>query len=379
MNNLAPSRLKAPLPLRVELGERGYDIRFHDNEPGEAARAIKEFCPEGAFVVSNETIWRLHGGAFMTALREAGISASAAMAGDGERFKTLDSAAKLYDELIRGRFGRRTCVIAFGGGVVGDLAGFVAATFMRGVTFIQVPTTVIAMVDSSIGGKTGVDHPMGKNLIGAFHQPRLVVIDVARLRSLDAHNIRGGFAEVIKCGVIDDADFFGVLETEIENAMALEPAPLMRAVRRSCEIKARIVSADEREGGLRATLNYGHTFAHAIESLSGYAETQFHGQAVAIGMIAAAEVAGEMGLFSAENRQRLRALIRRAGLPDRIPGNLEPSAIVRAMKTDKKVVGGRQRFVLPVAIGKTIIRDDVPEAVIERVIARMREEQSVHI
>jgi len=366
------SRHQAQLPLRVELGECGYDIRFLENEPDEMARAIQPFCPEGAFVVSNETIWSLHGESFMAAMRKAGINAAVTMTGDGERFKTLESASRLYDELIRGRFGRRICIVAFGGGVVGDLAGFVAATFMRGVNFIQVPTTVISMVDSSIGGKTGVDHPLGKNLIGAFYQPRLVVIDLAYLRSLDAHNICGGFAEVIKYGVIDDAEFFGFLEANIGQALALESAPLMRSVRRSCEIKARIVSADERESGIRAILNYGHTFAHAIETLGGYAETQFHGQAVAIGMIAVAEVACEMELFSADNKNRLCALIRRASLPSRIPANLEASAILDAMKSDKKVVGGRQRFVLPVAIGKTVIRDDVPEAILERVIARMK-------
>jgi 3-dehydroquinate synthase len=357
--------------VRVELGERSYDIRFYDDEPAGVARDLFEFCPERALVVSNETVWGHHGERFSKALCDAGVDATVALVGDGEKFKTLDTASSLYDRLISGRFTRRACVVGFGGGVVGDLAGFVAATFLRGVSFIQVPTTVVAMVDSAVGGKTGVDHPLGKNLIGAFHQPHLVAVDAAYLRTLDAHNLHGGFAEVIKCGVIADASFFGFLEENILPALRLEAGPLRRVVRRSCEIKARVVGADERESGLRAILNYGHTFGHAIESLGEYRETQFHGQAVAIGMVAAAETACEMGLLERDAAGRQLSLIRATGLPTEIPRGLKTLDILDRMKSDKKVLGGRLRFVLPREIGKVEIRDDVPREIVERVLRRL--------
>jgi 3-dehydroquinate synthase len=227
------------------------------------------------------------------------------------------------------------------------------------------------MVDSAVGGKTGVDHPLGKNLIGAFHQPHLVAVDAAYLRTLDAHNLHGGFAEVIKCGVIADASFFGFLEENILPALRLEAGPLRRVVRRSCEIKARVVGADERESGLRAILNYGHTFGHAIESLGEYRETQFHGQAVAIGMVAAAETACEMGLLERDAAGRQLSLIRATGLPTEIPRGLKTLDILDRMKSDKKVLGGRLRFVLPREIGKVEIRDDVPREIVERVLRRL--------
>lgn len=345
--------------VRVELGERSYDIRFYWDEPEALARDLAPFCPEGAFVVSNPTIWHLHGDRFARALEVAGVRACVELIGDGERFKTLETAARLYDRLIAERFGRRACVVAVGGGVVGDVAGFVAATFMRGVSFVQVPTTVVAMVDSAVGGKTGVDHPRGKNLIGAFWQPRLVAVDLAYLRTLGRHDLHGGFAEVIKYGMIADAEFFAWLEENVESALALEPGALRRVVRRSCELKAQVVGADERESGLRAILNYGHTFAHAIESCGEYRERQFHGQAVAIGMVAAAETALRLGMFSRAEAERQRALIERAGLPTCVPEGLAAEELLDRMRSDKKVVGGRLRFVLPVRIGEVAIRDDV--------------------
>lgn len=272
-------------PVRVELGERSYDIRFYYDKPQKLAGELRAFIPERALVVSNDTIWKLHGERLVQALGQAGVEAGVALIGDGEKYKTLQSAEKLYDTLISGRFSRHSCLIAFGGGVVGDLTGFVAATFMRGIRFLQIPTTVVAMVDSSVGGKTAVDHPLGKNLIGAFYQPKLVAIDLGYLKTLDSHNIRGGFGEIIKYGMILDRDFFDYLERHLEAALALEPKALTHLVRRSCELKAQVVIQDEHESGLRAILNYGHTFAHAIESLGEYMERQFHGQAVAIGMV----------------------------------------------------------------------------------------------
>ncbi|MGC8841328.1 MAG: 3-dehydroquinate synthase [Candidatus Sumerlaeaceae bacterium] len=362
----------APRPtVRVELGERSYEIRLYWDEPQALARDLAPFCPEGAFVVSNPTIWQLHGAAFESALTLAGIRFVVELIGDGERFKTLETAARLYDRLIAERFSRRACIVAFGGGVVGDVAGFVAATFMRGVAFVQVPTTVVAMVDSAVGGKTGVDHPRGKNLIGAFWQPRLVAGDLAYLRTLDDHNLRGGFAEVIKYGVIADAEFFAWLEAHIERAVQLDPKALRHVVQRSCEIKAQVVGADERETGLRAILNYGHTFAHAIESCGEYRERQFHGQAVAIGMVAAAETALRMGLFSPEQAARQRNLIERAGLPTRIPTELAAEDLLDRMSSDKKVAGGRLRFVLPVRIGEVALRNDVPPELILSVLREL--------
>jgi 3-dehydroquinate synthase len=364
--------MNSDAPLRVMLGERSYDIRFYHGNLAQLALDLRLFCPERALVVSNETIWAIHGCALSEALTLAEIDATVVHIGDGERHKTLQTASMVYDRLIEGRFSRRTCVIAFGGGVVGDLAGFVAATYMRGVDFVQIPTTVLAMVDSSVGGKTGVDHPLGKNMIGAFYQPRTVCIDFSLLRSLDEHNKRGGFAEIIKYGVIWDPKFFAWLEENIEDALGLEQGAVHHAVRVSCEAKARVVAQDEREGGLRAILNYGHTFAHAIESLGEYKERQYHGQAVSIGMVAAAEVAVRMDMAPSEDASRIRNLLARAGLPTSIPRDLEPAQIIDRMASDKKVVSGRLRFVLPSRIGKVEIRDDVPVDLLTAVIRDLR-------
>jgi len=368
-------QLPARAKVRVDLGERSYDIAFYWDEAEALARDVAPWCPEGAFIVSNPTIWQLYGARLEAALSAAGVRTVVELIGDGERFKTLETAAQLYDRLIAERFTRRACIVAFGGGVVGDLAGFVAATFLRGVNFIQIPTTVVAMVDSAVGGKTGVDHPRGKNLIGAFWQPRLVAVDLAWFRTLDRHNLHGGFAEVIKYGMIADAEFFAWLEKHIGEALALEPDPLRHVVRRSCEIKAQVVGADEREAGLRAILNYGHTFAHAIESAAAYRERQFHGQAVAIGMVAAAETALRLGMFSREEAERQRALIERAGLPTQIPEGLTAGELLDRMRSDKKVIGGRLRFVLPEAIGRVTIRDDVPEDMVIDVLSALGAQQ----
>ena len=358
--------------LRVALGERSYDILFFHDAPGSVAGALAPFCREGALVVTNDTIWGLHGASFAGALEQAGIRFKICTIPDGERFKTLDTASTVFDRLIDGGFSRGACVVAFGGGVVGDLAGFVAATFMRGVSFVQVPTTVVSMVDSAVGGKTGVDHARGKNLIGAFWQPRLVAMDLAYLGTLDDHNRRGGFAEVIKYGVIRDPELFAFLEGNIAAALALDPDALRRAVHRSCEIKAEVVGADERESGLRAILNFGHTFGHAIENLGEYRELQFHGQAVAIGMVAAGETARLMGIFPEADLRRLRSLVKAAGLPHTLPPGMDPGEIIARMATDKKAAAGKLRFVLPTRIGDVVIRDDVPTGVLLDALGRLR-------
>lgn len=338
-------------PVRVELGERSYDVRFYTGDVNRMAGDIAPFCPERALIVSNEPIWKAHGAALQSALSGAGVETSVHLMGDGEKYKSLDSISKMYDQLIGERFSRKSCVIAIGGGVVGDAAGFAAASFLRGVNFIQIPTTVVSMVDSSVGGKTGVDHRLGKNLIGAFWQPKLVCVNTEYLKTLDEFNIRGGFAEVIKYGIIYDAPFFEYLEKNIDRAIALDPNSLLQVVHNSCRIKAEVVSADEHEGGLRAILNYGHTFGHAIESLGEYAQRQWHGQAVAIGMCCAGDMSVTLGMCSRAAADRCEQLIASAGLPTRIPENMSANEIHERMFSDKKVAGGKLRFVLMNRIG----------------------------
>ncbi|MGI8908770.1 MAG: 3-dehydroquinate synthase [Candidatus Sumerlaeaceae bacterium] len=356
--------------VHVELGDRSYDIQFYRGNVDQMARDIVPFCPERALVVSNEPVWQAHGAPMVAALRQAGIPTTVHLMGDGERHKNLESITRMYDQLIAERYSRKGTVIAFGGGVVGDAAGFAAASFLRGVNFVQIPTTVVSMVDSSVGGKTGVDHPLGKNLIGAFYQPKLVCVNTAYLQTLDDFNIRGGFAEVIKYGIIYDAAFFDYLEKNIDGAIALEPEAMLHVIRNSCRIKAEVVSADEHEGGLRAILNYGHTFGHAIESLGEYRERQWHGQAIAIGMCCAADMSVDLGLCTTDEAQRTDTLISRAGLPTRIPADIRASEIYERMFSDKKVAGGKLRFVLMNRIGHVQISADVTQQHVMSVLVR---------
>lgn len=357
-----------PDSLRVELDERSYDIRFYNDDIDQMARDIKPFCPEKTLIITNETIWRNHGEKLADAFEKAQIVFYVWKMQDGEKFKTLPSASDAFDYLVQNKFSRKSCVIGFGGGVVGDLAGFVAATFMRGVNFIQIPTTVVSMVDSSVGGKTGVDHPLGKNLIGAFYQPKLVAVNTPYLKTLDEYNIQGGFAEVLKYGVIRDAEFFAWLEENIDKAMALEPEAITHVVRTSCAIKADVVSKDEREDGLRAILNYGHTFGHAIESLGEYKEKQFHGQAVAVGMAIAADVAVKMDLMAEEDRDRICKLIEKANLPQHLDPLMNPEEIYERMFSDKKVSGGKIWFVIPRKIGEVELRSDIPKELVFEIL-----------
>lgn len=356
-----------PKPVRVHLSDRSYDIAFY-NAINSLAADIQTFCPEESVVISNETIWDRYGEKFLQACREAGFEPLVWLMGDGEKFKSVETASKSWDFFVKNKLSRKTCVIALGGGVVGDMAGFVAATFLRGVPFVQVPTTVVAMVDSSVGGKTGVDHPLGKNLIGAFYQPRLVAIYPEFLKTLDNHNLTGGFAEVIKYGVIYDAEFFAWLEQNIDLAMQLDPEAISHVIRRSCEIKAEVVSQDEHESGLRAILNYGHTFGHAIEALGEYEQVQFHGQAVAIGMACAADMAVNLGMMQAADRDRICALIEKAGLPQHLEAGLNVEAIYERMFSDKKVAAGKIRFILPTKIGHVELRGDVPREEVLRAL-----------
>jgi 3-dehydroquinate synthase len=272
----------------------------------------------------------------------------------GERTKTLGTIAKILDALIKHKFERQSLLLALGGGVIGDVTGFAAAIYQRGIPFVQVPTTLVAQVDSSVGGKTGVDHRLGKNLIGAFYQPRAVFIDPLTLRTLPRREWIAGLAEVIKYGIIVDEEFFAFLEREIPSLLKLDQEPVIHAIKRSCEIKAQVVATDERESDRRRILNYGHTIGHALESLAGY-RGLIHGEAVGIGLVGEAELACDMGLCGPEVVERIRSLVQRAGLSDQISRVSFPS-LWGAMQHDKKVVGGRVIGVWPVRIGEVIIR-----------------------
>jgi 3-dehydroquinate synthase len=287
---------------------------------------------------------------------------------DGEQHKNLASYAALMDFLLERRHDRSTTLIALGGGVVGDLAGFAAATFQRGVDFVQVPTTLLAQVDSSVGGKTAVNHPRGKNMIGAFYQPRCVIADTDLFDTLPDREYRAGLAEVVKYGVIRDAGVLQLAGRPRRRAGTARCRHAARAVRRSCEIKAEVVSADERESGLRAILNYGHTFGHAIETVSGYG-TVLHGEAVAMGMVLAAELSAQEGMLNPDAATRLTRLLTALGLPVG-PPDLSVPAMLEAMAQDKKVQDGRLRLVLAEAIGRVVITDAVAEDALRRSLDR---------
>ena len=350
--------------LEVPLAEgRGYPILLGRDLLGTPG-LLDSFVGRQALVVSNAAV----ADRYLERLRES-LSAErvdVALIGDGERFKTLDTYAALIDRLIAGRHNRTTTVVALGGGVVGDVAGFAAATYQRGVGLVQVPTTLLALVDSSVGGKT-VNHAAGKNLIGAFHQPRAVIADVALLGSLPEREFLAGIAEVIKYGVIADPGFFAWLEAHLDDLLRRDPSSLVHAVRRSCEIKAEVVAGDEREQGNRAILNFGHTFGHAIEALTRY-ETYLHGEAVAVGMVIAASLSASLGRVRTSDAERVRDLVRRAGLPTAAPG-LDPAAMLEAMGMDKKAVDGRIRLVLCDRLGAVSVTADAPRREILAAIA----------
>jgi 3-dehydroquinate synthase len=317
-------------------------------------------------VVTNPGIGARWAAPVLESLREAGYPPGICEIPEGEEHKRLDTVALIYDRLIAERHSRQSGLIALGGGVVGDIAGFAAATFLRGIAYNQLPTSLLAMVDSSVGGKTGVNHPRGKNLIGAFWQPTFVGIDLDFLTTLPEEELRAGMAEIIKYGVIADPDLFEYLEQCIEAAMARDPAVLGHLVARSCEIKAEVVARDEREADLRTILNYGHTFAHAVESLSRYGVVR-HGVAVAMGMVAASRLAEAAGLVSTDATQRIESLLRRVGLPVHLP-RFDVEAYWEAMGADKQVRDGRIRFVLPDRIGHVRVSDAAPRDVVLRVL-----------
>jgi len=339
--------------LQVNLGERSYPIHIG---AGNLAR-IGEFLEQAGLrgkvaVVTNPTVAPLYLETVGNALQEAGFSVVPVLIPDGEEYKTIKSLQIIYDCLIRERLERKSCVLALGGGVVGDMAGFAAATYLRGVPYVQVPTTLLAQVDSSVGGKTGVNHADGKNLIGAFYQPKLVLIDVSVLRTLPRRELVAGMAEVIKYGVIEDADLFSLLERKIDSLSQLDENLLIETIATSCAIKARVVEADEREDDYRAVLNFGHTIGHALEAVTGYSQF-LHGEAIGVGMAKAAALSARQGICDAKSLQRIVQLIEKAGLPSEIPGNVSMTGLIQGMEVDKKTAGGKIKFVMCEGIGKT--------------------------
>jgi 3-dehydroquinate synthase len=346
--------------LTVNLGERSYPIVIGGELLGGGFDLGEYLAGGDCLVVSNETVAPLYLDKLKANL--SGQAVHAIELPDGEAFKTVDTASSVIDKLVKTGANRDTTVIALGGGVVGDIAGFAAACYLRGVAFIQVPTTLLAQVDSSVGGKTGVNHPQGKNLIGAFHQPRLVLIDTDTLKTLPDRELRAGLAEVIKTGAVADTDFFTWLENNIGALLSRDAKAVAHAVQRSCEIKAEVVAEDEREAGRRAILNFGHTFGHAIEHLQGYGEW-LHGEAVASGMVMAAQLSS----IDAGDVERLRNLVVAAGLPASPPA-VGAESMLDAMGMDKKVLNKSLRFVLLDRLGHANVTSEYDAEQLQHVL-----------
>ncbi len=343
--------------LTVDLAERSYPIYIGQELIEQAQLFDRHLVGEQVLVVTNEVVGPLYLGKVMDAIR-APAKAKLVLP-DGEAHKTLATVERIFDCLLQHRFSRNAALVALGGGVIGDIVGFAAACYQRGIAFIQVPTTLLAQVDSSVGGKTGVNHPLGKNMIGAFHQPKCVIADTQVLDTLPDRELRAGLAEVIKYGLIYDAAFFSWLEENIAKLLNRDPQALECAIERSCRIKAEIVGADERESGLRAILNFGHTFGHAIEAGTGYGH-YLHGEAVAIGMCQAADLSQRMGLLKAADVERIVALIERAGLPLSPPLELHSARFLEWMAVDKKNLDGKLRLILLETIGRATLPRSVP-------------------
>jgi 3-dehydroquinate synthase len=365
--------------VTVALGDRSYELVIVTGEltgfadrlaAWLARRGFGERAGRSVLIVTDGHVCDQHAAPVGASLHLAGFKCEIAVLEPGEQTKSLSAAASLYDRLVEMKADRQTIVVAVGGGVIGDLAGFVAATYARGLPFVQVPTTLLAQVDSSVGGKVGINHPQGKNLIGAFHQPLGVFLDTSALDTLPVRDYRSGLAEVVKYGVILDADFFQFLEANTAGLSLRAPDVLRHVISRSCRLKADVVERDEFERtGLRAVLNYGHTFAHAFEALAGYGEL-LHGEAVSIGMVYASRLAARLGRIDPSLTARQVALFEALGLPARLPDSIRPDAgdVLDRMRLDKKTTGGRLRFVLPSRLGHVELVDGVPEADVRGVL-----------
>ena len=353
----------------VDLGDRAYPIHVGSDLIGRADLYAAHLAGRQVLVVTDEAVAGLYLDPVGGALGDREL-AKIVLSG-GEAAKTMAAVTRIIDTLVEHGFHRSAAVIALGGGVVGDVAGFASAIYHRGIRCLQVPTTLLAQVDSSVGGKTGVNHPRGKNLIGAFHQPACVIADTRVLATLGERELRAGLAEVIKYGVLWDEGFFAWLEGHLDRLLARDPAALAEAVRRSCAIKAEVVRRDEREAGVRARLNLGHTFGHAIEAGLDFGRW-LHGEAVAAGTCMAADLAARMGWLSRADAERVQALVRRAGLPHRGPAELDPETFRRLMARDKKAVDGGIRLVLPRAIGDTVLTADFDERALAATLEHCR-------
>jgi 3-dehydroquinate synthase len=355
--------------VRVGLGERSYDVAIGPGLIERAGQLMAPFLPRGrTAVVCDQTVERLHGGALAAALKAQGISASFVVMPPGEGTKSWQGLAEVSDRLLALGLDRGDVVTAFGGGVIGDLTGFAASIYKRGIDFIQIPTTLLAQVDSSVGGKTAIDTPRGKNLIGAFHQPKLVLADLDVLGTLSDREMRAGYAEIIKYGLLGDFTFFEWLEREGSRVLLRRPDALTHAVARSVEMKAEIVGADEKEAAARALLNLGHTFGHALEAETGYGEHLLHGEAVAIGCAQAFRFSASQGLCSGQEAQRAEAAVAASGLPtrmDQVKGfPFAADALLKHMGQDKKAEGGRLTFVLAKGLGQAFVAKGVDAAAV---------------
>lgn len=356
--------------ITVNLPQNSYEIAIAPGILTEIGNYLTRLnLGKKILVNSNPEIWQHWGSQVVSSLETAGFQVITHLIPAGENHKNLASITQIYDVALANRIERNCTLLALGGGVVGDMTGFAAATWLRGVNFVQVPTSLLAMVDASIGGKTGVNHPQGKNLIGAFYQPRLVLIDPLVLKTLPVREFQAGMAEVIKYGVIWDRELFTILENsqKLDCLANLTPELLTTIINKSCQAKVDVVTQDEKEAGIRAILNYGHTLGHALESLTGYSEIN-HGEAVAIGMVMAGDIAVKLQMWTEEANQRQRQLIVKAGLPTQMSKHLETETVLTCLQSDKKVKNSQLRFILPTRIGKAEITNAVTPELIKAVI-----------
>jgi len=351
--------------LQVELGIRSYPIVIGQDLLGRPELVSPYVKGQQVLVVTNDTVAPLYLERALLAFSQ--FETATVILPDGEAYKTLEVTNQIFDQLLIHRFDRQTTLVALGGGVIGDMTGFAAACYQRGVPFIQIPTTLLAQVDSSVGGKTGVNHRLGKNMIGAFYQPQCVVIDTLTLNTLDSRQLSAGLAEVIKYGIINDAEFFTWLEQHTSELLAKDATALSFAIARACENKAGIVATDERESGIRALLNLGHTFGHAIETGLGYGQC-LHGEAVAIGICLAAKLSQRLNWLTAEAVNRIEALIKAMHLPTEIPPELTGEEMLKLMRVDKKVQGGKIRLVLLKDIGKALITEQYEPELLKAIL-----------
>jgi len=352
--------------VEVRLGSNSYEIHIGSGILTHAGLQLKENGFAGKLIiVTNPVVKKLYGDALERNLISEGFQAVVLQVPDGEEQKSLETAGKLYHELSNSYAERTTPILALGGGVIGDLAGFVAATYLRGVPLIQIPTTLLAQVDSSIGGKVAVNHGQIKNKIGAFYQPRLVIADISTLKTLPPKELANGLAEVIKCAVIGDNRLFSYLKKNLEEVKSLDDSVLEEIVFRAVQIKASVVEKDEKDLGLRNILNYGHTIGHALESASDF--QMQHGEAVAIGMLVAARISNKLGIFDKAELIRLKGIIERAGLPTEVP-DLKLEKIMQAIEHDKKILKGKVRFILPKAIGSVFVTGEVSLSLVEKIL-----------